>query len=109
MKPPFEVSEATINSLLLKAVGVELAGSGKVTFDNTAGAMKPIGAIDLSLTGANALMDKLVKMGFVPQDQIMGAKMMLGLFAVPTGDDALASKIEFKDDGGIYANGQRLQ
>jgi hypothetical protein len=109
MKPPFEVSEATINSLLLKAVGVELAGSGKVTFDNTAGAMKPIGAIDLSLTGANALMDKLVAMGFVPQDQIMGAKMMLGLFAVPTGDDALASKIEFKDDGGIYANGQRLQ
>jgi hypothetical protein len=108
-KPPFEVSEATINSVQLKVAGAELNGSGKVTLDNTTEAMKPVGSIDLSLTGANGLMDKLVKMGFVPQDQIMGAKMMLGLFAVPTGEDAYSSKIEFKDDGGIYANGQRVQ
>jgi hypothetical protein len=68
-----------------------------------------VGAIDLTLTGANKLMDNLVAAGLVPEDQIMGARMMLGLFAVPTGDDAMASKIEFKEDGGIYANGQRIQ
>jgi hypothetical protein len=40
---------------------------------------------------------------------MMGAQMMLGLFAVPDGEDALASKIEFKDDGTIFANGQQIQ
>ena len=106
---PFEVSEAKINQLQLKAVGAELNGTGAVTIDNTATPPKPVGAIDLTLTGANKLMDNLVAAGLVPEDQIMGARMMLGLFAVPTGDDAMASKIEFKEDGGIYANGQRIQ
>ena len=106
---PFEVTEAKINALQVKAVGAELTGTGAVTFDNTSGTPKPLGAIDLSLTGANKLMDTLVAMGLVPEDQIMGARMMLGMFAVPAGDDALTSKIEFKEDGGIYANGQRVQ
>ena len=106
---PFEVTEAKINALLVKAVGAELTGTGAVTFDNTSGTPKPLGVIDLSLTGANKLMDTLVAMGLVPEDQIMGARMMMGMFAVPSGDDALTSKIEFKDDGGIYANGQRVQ
>ena len=106
---PFEVSEAKINQLQLKAVGAELTGTGTVTFDNSAMPPKPLGAVDLNLTGANALMDKLVAMGLVPADQVMGFRMMLGMFAVPTGEDALASKIEFKEDGGIYANGQRIQ
>ena len=35
--------------------------------------------------------------------------MMMGMFAVPAGDDALTSKIEFKADGGIFANGQQIQ
>lgn len=106
---PFEVNEAKINQLQLKAVGAELTGSGAVTFDNSAMPPKPLGAIDLSLTGANALMDKLVAMGLLPDDQVMGARMMLGMFTVPAGEDAVTSKIEFKEDGGVYANGQRIQ
>lgn len=106
---PFEVSEAKINQLQLKAVGAELTGTGAVTFDNSAMPPKPLGAIDLNLTGANALMDKLVAMGLLPDDQVMGARMMLGMFTVPSGEDAVTSKIEFKDDGGVYANGQRIQ
>lgn len=106
---PFEVSEAKINQLQLKAVGAELTGTGAMTFDNSAMPPKPLGAIDLNLTGANALMDKLVAMGLVPEDQIMGVRMMLGMFSVPAGEDAVTSKIEFKEDGGIYANGQRIQ
>ncbi|HQY43285.1 MAG TPA: DUF2125 domain-containing protein [Paracoccaceae bacterium] len=106
---PFEVSEAKINQLQLKAVGAELTGTGAMTFDNSATPPKPLGAIDLNLTGANALMDKLVAMGLLPEDQVMGARMMLGMFTVPAGEDAVTSKIEFKEDGGIYANGQRIQ
>ena len=106
---PFEVSEAKINQLQIKAVGAELTGSGAVSFDNTSATPKPLGVIELSLTGANKLMDALVAMGLVPEDQIMGARMMMGMFAVPSGEDALTSKIEFKEDGSILANGQTIQ
>ena len=54
-------------------------------------------------------MDGLVGMGLLAEDQVMGYKMMLGMFTVPKGEDAVTSKLEFKEDGGIYANGQRLQ
>jgi hypothetical protein len=69
----------------------------------------PLGAIDLKLVGANGLMDKLVTMGLMPQDQAMFARMMMGLYAVPAGEDEMTSKIEFKEGGEILANGQRIQ
>ncbi len=106
---PFEVSEAKINQLQVKAVGAELTGTGAMTFDNSSGTPMPLGNIDLNLTGANALMDKLVAMGLLPADQVMGVKMMMGMFAVPAGDDALTSKIEFKEGGSIFANGQQIK
>ncbi|MCV2867218.1 DUF2125 domain-containing protein [Defluviimonas sp. WL0002] len=108
-QPPGEVSAVTINELRLSAVGAELTGSGSATIDNTGPVPVPDGSVDLRLVGANALMQKLVAMGLMPQDQMMGAQMMLGLFAVPDGEDALASKIEFKEDGRIFANGQQIQ
>ena len=65
----------------------------------------------VSIFGANGLMDKLVVMGLLPQEQAMGARMMLGLFAKPgDGPDSLVSKIEVDGaTGGISANGQQLQ
>ncbi len=107
--PPGEVESLDIGELKVSAVGAELTGSGAMTFDNTMGMPKPLGSVDLQLVGGNGLIDKLVAMGFVPEDQAMGARMMMGLFAVPTGEDTLTSKIEFKEDGGVYANGQRIQ
>jgi len=107
--PPFEADAAKINALQVKALGADLTGTGDFTFDNSGPAPKPTGKVDLSLTGATKLMDTLSSMGLLPADQVMGYKMMLGMFTVPKGDDAVTSKLEFKDDGGIYANGQRLQ
>lgn len=106
---PGQVESVNVNALQVKAVGAELTGTGAATFDNSGPVPKPVGAVDLKLVGANALIDKLVAMGLIPQDQAAGAKMMMGMFAVPAGEDTLTSKIEFKEDGGIYANGQRLQ
>jgi Uncharacterized protein conserved in bacteria (DUF2125) len=106
---PGQLDAVNLNALQLKIAGAELTGSGAATFDNTAGVPKPLGAVDLKLVGANALIDKLVAMGLIPEDQAMGARMMMGMFAVPAGEDELTSKIEFKEDGGIYANGQRIQ
>lgn len=106
---PAMVESVNLNALQLKMAGADLTGSGAATFDNMGPAPKPVGSVDLKLVGGNALIDKLVAMGLVPEDQAMGARMMLGLFAVPAGDDVLTSTIEFREDGGVYANGQRIQ
>ena len=65
---------------------------------------------NLTLSGANALLDKLIAMGFVSEDDAMGARMMMGMLAVP-GDapDTLNSKIEINEQGHILANGQRIK
>ncbi|THH36615.1 DUF2125 domain-containing protein [Aliishimia ponticola] len=111
---PGEINALDINGLEVSAVGASLTGNGGLTFDNSAtgspnGMPQPVGAIDLRLEGANALIDTLVNMGLVPQDQAMAARMMMGLFGVPQGDDTLTSKIEFTEGGGIFANGQQIQ
>ncbi|MEL6168785.1 MAG: DUF2125 domain-containing protein [Pseudomonadota bacterium] len=112
---PGEVQSLDLQSLLLRVVGAELTGSGAFTFDNTDlstfdGMPAPDGAIDLQLTGANGLLDTLVAMGLLPDDQAMGARMMLGLFARPgDGPDTLVSRIEVLPDGSVSANGQRLR
>jgi hypothetical protein len=108
---PGELDALTLNQLEVKAAGADLTGTGAVTFDNSAGGVpKPTGSVDLKLTGGNGLIDKVTKMGLVPQDQAMGARMMLGMFAKPgEGADTMTSKIEFNADGSILANGQRIQ
>lgn len=105
----------SLNSLMVSAIGAVLTASGSFTFDNSDkkafnGMPAPTGAVDMTLVGANGLIDKLVALGFVKDQQAMGARMMLGLFARPTGgNDTLTSKIEVQSDGAILANGQRLR
>ncbi len=111
---PGSLESMDINKLQLSIVGAELTGEGGFTFDmndfqSYGGAPAPTGSIDLTLSGSNALMDKLVAMGLLPEEQVMGAKMMMGMFAVPAGDDVLTSKIELDGKGGISANGTPLQ
>lgn len=113
-KAPGELHAANVNALTVRAAGAELTGDGAFTFDNTDlssfdGMPRPQGQLNLKLVGGNGLLDKLVAMGFVPEDQAMGARMMMGLFAVPAGDDVLTSVIEVNEQGHVLANGQRLQ
>jgi hypothetical protein len=106
---PGELESLDINAVHFAAAGADLSGGGGFSFDNTMGFPMPKGAVDLRLVGAYALMDKLSAMGLLPSDQVAGFRAMLGLFSVPAGDDVLTSKIEVREDGGVYANGQRLQ
>lgn len=111
--PPGELNSLEVTELQVKIAGADLTGKGAFTFDNSdlttyQGMPAPTGKIDLKLTGGNALMDKLVAMGLMPEDQVMGFRMMLSMFANATGEDELASTLEFKDKG-FFANGQRLQ
>jgi hypothetical protein len=113
---PAELHALTLNELRLAVAGAELTGDGSFTFDmdnleTFEGIPAPTGALNLMLTGGNALLDKLVDMGLVPQDQAMGARMMMGLFARPgEQEDSLVSVIEVDGaSGAVSANGQRLQ
>ncbi len=108
-QPPGEVTEVMLNALQVKAVGAELSGDGAFEIRYN-GVPKPVGQVNLKLVGVNALIDKLIQMGLVPEDQAMGIRMMLGMFAQPgEGEDELVSTIEFTEEGHILANGQRLQ
>ncbi len=112
---PAELHALDLKSLIISIAGAELTGNGGFTFDNSDkmtfdGMPAPTGEIDLKLVGGNGLLDKLVEMGLLPEDQAMGARMMMGLFAVPgAGEDELTSKIEVSGDGQIKANGQRIK
>ena len=111
---PGQLNSLDINEVHLKIAGADLTGDGALTFDNSdlqtyGGMPAPTGKLNLKLMGGNTLMDKLVAMGLLPQDQVMGFRMMLSMFAnAGPGEDELNSTLEFKD-GGFYANGQRLQ
>ncbi|SMX46366.1 DUF2125 domain-containing protein [Actibacterium lipolyticum] len=112
---PGEIESLDINGIELSVAGASLTGDGAFTFDNSGtgemgGMPKPAGTLNLQLNGGNGLMDKLVEMGLLPQEQVMGFRMMLGLFARPgEGDDALVSEITMTEDGQVLANGQRLR
>ncbi|RWR10913.1 DUF2125 domain-containing protein [Paenirhodobacter populi] len=106
---PVEVSQLDINTLHANAAGAELTGTGALSFDNSQGLPVPDGTVDLSLTGGVKLLESLSEMGIVQRDQIMLARMLLGLYAVPSGDDAYSSQIEFRPSGEILANGQRIR
>ncbi len=114
VEPPGELNSLDLTQLLVKAAGAEVGATGGLTFDNTdlvtfQGMPKPTGSINVGIKGVNKLIDNLIAMGLLPDDQAMGARMMLGMFTRPgAGPDEVTSVIEFKD-GGLFANGQQLQ
>lgn len=112
---PGELNSLSINDIQLNLAGAAVEGAGSFTFDNTDlesfdGMPRPEGSLDVKIAGVNGLMDKLVTMGLLPEEQAMGARMMMGMFTQPgDGDDTLVSKIEVNDKGQVLANGQRLK
>lgn len=113
--PPGALNSLDITEIQLSALGAIVAANGALTFDNSdmttfAGMPKPTGKVTVTMTGVNTLLDKLATLGFVPEDQLMGGRMMMGMFAKPIEgeEDSLISEIEFKD-GGMFANGMQLQ
>ncbi|SIO21591.1 DUF2125 domain-containing protein [Vannielia litorea] len=108
---PGEVQSLNISDVRLVVAGAELTAEGNFTFDNTdlmtfGGMPAPDGTLRARLSGANALLDNLVTMGFVPADQANGVKMMSGMFFRPgDGPDVLTTEIGVSPDGTISANG----
>jgi hypothetical protein len=106
---PF-INSLDIADLKLAVAGALMTAKGAFTFDNSTGVPVPLGSADVSLTGGNALIDGLVAIGVVPEDQAASVRMMMSMFMAPgDGADTMTSKVEARDDGGIYVNGQRVQ
>lgn len=113
---PARIDALTINQIQLTVAGADVTGSGDFTFDNNdmttyPGMPKPIGQIDARMVGVNGLIDKVIQLGYVPEEQAMGARMMLGMFAKAEegAEDTLTSTMEFTEDGSIFANGMQIK
>jgi hypothetical protein len=114
MQPPGELHSLDLTQVLAKAAGAEVSAAGGLTFDNTdletyGGLPRPDGKITVNIKGVNQLVDNLIAIGLLTEDDAMGFRMALGMFARPgAGPDELVSEVEFKD-GGVFANGMQLQ
>lgn len=112
---PAMPDSVTLNQLVVSAAGARVEGDGALTFDPSdmqtiPGMPRPEGAVNLTVNGANGLIDKLIQMGLVQEEDAMGARMMMSMFTVPgEGEDSLKSTIEINEQGHILANGQRIR
>ncbi len=111
---PYELSEVTLETLNINAAGASLIGSGAFTFDNSdmqsfAPLPRPEGEAQVEINGFNGLLDNLVAMGLVPEQDVMGARMMVGMFARATGDDQMETSVEIDAQGQVRVNGNRVR
>lgn len=108
-----ELLSLDITTLAVKALGAAATGTGAFTFDNSmvaaGGPPMPIGTADVRLEGGNKVIDALIKLGVMTEEDATGARMMMAMFGKPDGDDVLTSKIEAKEGGSIFVNGQQIQ
>ncbi|RDD96570.1 DUF2125 domain-containing protein [Paracoccus pantotrophus] len=108
---PFEPVEVAINQFALVALGAKVNAEGALKAPESGDMTTPVGEVHARYEGVNGLIDKLGAMGLIPEDQIMGVRMMMAMFAKPVaeGEDRLETRLEFKEDGSIFANGQQIK
>ncbi|WP_234417055.1 DUF2125 domain-containing protein [Loktanella sp. Alg231-35] len=111
---PYELESLTLETLNIDAVGTKVTGDGDFTFDNSdmqtfAPMPAPEGEATIEITGLNALLDNLVSAGLVPADQVMGPRMMMGMFMQNTGDDQMETTVEITGNGEVKVNGNRVR
>ena len=106
---PFLPRSLSIRDFSMSAVGAEADVSGELTFGDDP--TQPIGTLSGTFSGVNTFLDRLVAMGVVPAEQLMGPRMMMAMFARPVdgAEDQLQTEIEFREGGSIFANGQQIQ
>ncbi|NOX74103.1 MAG: DUF2125 domain-containing protein [Alphaproteobacteria bacterium] len=112
--PPMLPLSVSLDELQVSFGGAKLTGDGSAEFNfedpvMLDGVPLPVGAVNLKLTGAFGLIDKIAGLGLLPPEVSLGARGIIGAFATPVGDDAFESKLEVTEDGAIMANGQRVK
>lgn len=107
----FEPVQLDINQIALNLLGASATATGSLKTPESGSMDAPVGQVHAEFQGINGLLDKLGGIGLIPQDQMMGVRMMLAMFAKPVegSDDKLTTELEFKDGGAIFANGQQIK
>lgn len=112
---PGEIENVSIDSFELSAVGARVTGEGGFTFDSEdldtfSGLPRPSGEVAVHIDGAQALIDNLIMLGLLSEENALGARMALTMFAVPgEGPDSLSSRLVVTEDGQVLANGMRVR
>ena len=109
-----EMRSVKIKSLMLSAFGASAQVEGEFSFDSSDyytfdGIPRPEGSLRLKMKGVNSLLDKLSNSGLIGADEVMGARMVMGMFTVPVGRDEVEAELWIDENGGVYANGQKIQ
>lgn len=109
---PAEITNLTLNSLLVQAGGATIAATGDFDIDNDQPSrIMPAlpamdGQLDLRLTGVTTLLGKLGQMGVLPLPQAMIATGMIQQLGKPeNGPDDLSAKVEITKSGALTING----
>jgi hypothetical protein len=105
--PPFEVSQLDINEIALDALGAAARATGSIEFLQPIGL--PLGTLEVSMTGASALIGALGRAGVLTAEQVEMADAMLTVYARPAeGKDQWETDITFTNDG-PQVNGQPIR
>ncbi|KGJ03371.1 hypothetical protein SAMN04487972_12238 [Paracoccus halophilus] len=112
MPEPITPVEVAINRVALSMLGARIDADGKLMAPEGGDLTStPTGQLNVTYEGVNGLIDTLASMGLIPEEQLMSTRMMLAMFAKPAaeGEDKLETRLEFKEDGSVFANGQQVK
>lgn len=112
--PPFKDISIKLAELLVSGAGVSFTGTGDVSLDMSQMVSMddlPLakGSLSFVTLGANAMLDRLDKLGLIAPEELQAARFgLLFLGRIEGGADRLVSKVDF-DGAGITLNGQKIR
>ncbi|WBU63865.1 DUF2125 domain-containing protein [Paracoccus aerodenitrificans] len=108
---PGQVKLLNINNIALSMLGADAKITGRLEGTEGSNLASPVGTVSGRFEGVNGLLDKLASAGLIPEEQMMGARMMLMMFAQPDAEnpEVLTTELEFREGGAVFANGQQVK
>lgn len=112
--PPFDLSRVRLENLLVRVGDSEFTGTGAVTL--IGGLLSQIGRpmpdaegdLTFNLVGGERLLQRVQSLGFVPNDQLFFARMMINGLGRSVGADHLQSDVSIRPGGVVTVNGAPL-
>lgn len=111
---PAELDQVRIDAFRVSAAGAKAEANGAFSLDFTDMSTfpdfpRPEGAASMTITGATGLIDTLIEMGILADEDAMPARLGLGMFTKPIGDDIVESVVEINGEGHVFVNDQRMR
>lgn len=96
--PAYEIPELTVRQVSVQALGAALEATGELQFLQPGG--RPLGEVEVGLTGVEALVDALGRAGLLTADMVMAAQAIMAVYLTPAaGEDAWTAEVRFTEQG----------